>query len=178
MPKPFDGLDLSKFWNISEYSERNHTDISPTDEMISSTEQALGFKIPQSYIELSKYQNGGIPNNCFHRTAEPTSWSSTHVAISSISAIGKGKLYSLCGKLGSDFMIQEWGYPPIGIYFGDCPSAGHDMICLDYRNCGSKGEPTVVHVDQEFDYKVTFVAGTFEAFIRGLQPESDFPDED
>lgn len=71
-------------------------------------------------------------------------------------------------------MIDEWGYPAIGVYFGDCPSAGHDMICLDYRKCGPDGKPEVVHVDQEWDYKITYLAKDFEAFIRGLTSERNF----
>lgn len=42
------------------------------------------------------------------------------------------------------------------------------MIMLDYSACGKTGEPTVVHVDQEDDYRVTFLAPDFESFIRGL----------
>lgn len=42
---------------------------------------------------------------------------------------------------------------------------------LDYRHCGKDGEPEVVHVDQEFDYEITFLAPNFETFIRGLVSE-------
>jgi hypothetical protein len=31
---------------------------------------------------------------------------------------------------GSRFWIEVWGYPELGVYFGDCPSAGHDMIAM------------------------------------------------
>ena len=70
--------------------------------------------------------------------------------------------------------MEEWGYPDIGIYFADCPSAGHDMLCLDYRECGPDGEPRVVHVDLESDYTITLVADSIEAFLRGLQNDDAF----
>ena len=67
--------------------------------------------------------------------------------------------------------MAEWGYPAIGVYFADCPSGGHDLLCLDYRSCGPGGEPAVVHVDQERGYKVTLVAPDFESFVRGLESD-------
>ena len=82
-------------------------------------------------------------------------------------------------SLGSQFMIDEWEYPAIGVAICDCPSAGHDMIFLDYRACGPQGEPAVVHVDQENDYKITHLTDSFEEFVRGLEHESLYdPDED
>jgi hypothetical protein len=68
-----------------------------------------------------------------------------------------------------------WDYPEIGVYFADCPSAGHHMVCLDYRSCGPSGEPAVVHVDQDWDYKITAVATDFESFILGLEGDEAFP---
>ena len=47
------------------------------------------------------------------------------------------------------FWIEEWDDPAIGIYFADCPLAGHDMFCLHYRDCGAGAESKVVHVDQK-----------------------------
>ena len=82
------------------------------------------------------------------------------VAITSIMGIGCDKIYAICGTPGSQFMIDEWGYPPIGVAICDCPSAGHDMIFLDYRACGPKGEPQVVHIDQERGYTITLLADT------------------
>ena len=75
-------------------------------------------------------------------------------------------------------MIEEWGYPDIGIAICDCPSAGHDMVFLDYRECGPHGEPGVVHIDQEDDYLITPLADTFEEFVRGLVDEEDYDDEE
>lgn len=101
--------------------------------------------------------------------SESTSWADDHVAITGVFSIGSEKCNSLCGAQGSRFWIDHWGYPAIGIYFADCPSAGHDMFCLDYRGCGHTGEPEVVHVDQERDYRITRVAPDFESFVRGLE---------
>ena len=174
---PFEGFDFTNFWDDNEYALKEYVSGLPSDELIASVEEELGYKLPAAYIWLMKQHNGGIPvNNCYP-TDEPTSWAEDHVAITGILGIGREKSCSLCGELGSQFMIDEWGYPAIGVAICDCPSAGHDMIFLDYRACGPQGEPAVVHVDQENDYKITHLADSFEEFIRGLEPESAF-DED
>ncbi len=166
--KIFQDFDFSDFWDDTEYSLKEYVDESPTDELILSIEQELGYKLPASYIELMKLHNGGTPKNCCFPTTERTSWAENHCAITGIMGIGRTKTYSLCGDLGSQFIIDEWQYPNTGVFICDCPSAGHDMIMLDYEKCGKDGEPVVVHVDQEWDYKKTFLAKDFETFIRGL----------
>ena len=171
MKKYFENIDLNSFWDDCEYSLDEYVEEYPTDDMINAVEKELGYKLPASYIELMKLHNGGIPNNCCYPTNEKTSWAEDHIAITGIMGIGRTKTYSLCGDLGSQFMMDEWGYPDTGVYICDCPSAGHDMVMLDYSNCGKDGEPEVVHVDQEWDYKKTFLAKDFETFIRGLVNE-------
>ena len=161
-------MDFNDFWKNSEYALEEYVNEYPTNELIASIEKELGYKLPKFYIEMMKFQNGGIPKNTSFLTKEATSWARDHVAITGILGIGREKTYSLCGELGSQFMIDEWGYPNIGICICDCPSAGHDMIMLDYRKNGRHGEPEVIHVDQELDYKITFLAKNFETFINGL----------
>ena len=119
----------------------------PDEETISEVEKRLGYRLPAAYIELCHHCNGGGFNRDCFPTMEETSWAEDHVAITAYSAIGPDTANSLCGSCGSQFMIEEWGYPPIGIVFGQCPSAGHDVIMLDYCECGPEGEPQVVHVD-------------------------------
>jgi hypothetical protein len=174
MSRYFEDFDFDDFWDDSEYSQSEYIEIYPTDELITSIEKEIGgYKLPESYIELMKMHNGGIPAyTCF--PTEETSWAEDHIAITGIMGIGRTKPYSLCGQLGSNFMIEEWGYPKIGICIADTPSAGHDMIMLDYRLCGKEGEPQVVHVDQEQDYKITFLAETFEMFIESLVDEEEY----
>ncbi len=171
--------DLADFWSTDalEDQHRSYIEAPPTPEVIASVEAELGHRLPASYIELMRVQNGGLPRRTCHPTAEPTSWAEDHVAISGLMGIGREKTYSLCGSLGSQFMIDEWGYPALGVYFGECPSAGHDMVALDYRACGPQGEPCVVHVDQEHDYRVTWLAPDFATFVRGLQPEEAFAED-
>lgn len=174
MTKFFADFDLESFWKLSDYALKEYVGAPLTDELVISIERELGYKLPASYLELMRFQNGGIPKRTSHRTKEPTSWAHDHIAITGFYSIGKDKQYSLCGQVGSKFWMEEWGYPPIGVYFADCPSAGHDMLCLDYRACGPSGEPKVAHVDQERDYKVVLVAENFETFIRGLEDASAF----
>ncbi len=173
--QPFAGFDLDSFWEAnSEYIIKDILSQPADDEMIASIEQELGYKLPQSYIALMKTQNGGVPVNTSFPTTESTSWAEDHISITSIMGIGRQKTYSLAGDLGSRFMIEEWGYPDLGVVICDCPSAGHDVVMLDYRFCGPEGEPSVVHVDQEGDYEITYLAHSFEAFVRDLVNDEVF----
>jgi hypothetical protein len=173
----FDDFDFDDFWDKSDDVDADYTDDPLTPEKVRVVEEELGFRLPKAYVEFMQRQNGGIPLRTNHRTAEPTSWAKDHVAITGLFSIGDARENSLCGECGSQFWLDEWGYPPIGVYFADCPSAGHDMLCLDYSDCGTDGEPRVVHVDQERDYKITLVAPSFESFVRGLEDDEAFEDD-
>jgi hypothetical protein len=164
----FKDFDFSNFWDDDEYALKEYVGDTVVAAAIESIERELGYKLPAAYIEMIKQHNGGMPKLTCFPTTESTSWAEDHVAITGIWGIDRKKSYSLCGDMGSKFMIDEWGYPQTGIYICDCPSAGHDLILLDYSNCGVNGEPEVVHVDQESDYKKTWLAKDFETFIRGL----------
>jgi SMI1-KNR4 cell-wall len=174
MKKYFVDFDFSEFWDDSKYALKTYVSRPPSDALIAEIEGELGYKLPGSYIALMKLHNGGIPSKLNFPTDESTSWAEDHIAITGIFGIGRDKDYSLGGGLGSQFWMGDWGYPNIGVYFADCPSAGHDMILLDYSKCGKNGEPEVVHVDQEADYKKTFLAKDFETFIRGLVGEEEY----
>ena len=173
--RTLNGLDLHSFWESSEYASREYVGAPCTPELVAEVEDRLGYRLPEAYVALAMSQNGGTPARTSHRTATRTSWAEDHIAITGIFSIGCDKPSSLCGESGSRFYIEEWGYPDIGVYFADCPSAGHDMLCLDYRACGPQGEPSVVHVDQELDYAITPVAPSFESFLRGLEDIDSAP---
>lgn len=160
----FEDFDFTNFWEDSQYARTEYIGNRATDELIASVEQELGYKLPASYIELVKQQNGGIPAYMYCPVENGCA-----MEISGLFGVDRNKPCSLCGEVGSQFMIDEWGYPAIGVAICDCPSAGHDMVFLDYRECGPLGEPKVVHIDQEADFKITLLAENFESFIRGLK---------
>ena len=175
---PFEDFDFTDFWDDCSYSEKDYIDEYPTDEVIAEIEAKLGYKLPQSYIKLCRMHNGGLVMKGGCPCDKATSWSSDHVGVTGIMGIGFNKTYSICGEVGSRFMIEEWGYPDIGVAICDCPSAGHDMIFLDYSLCGPQGEPEVVHIDQENEYNITYLANDFEEFIRMLVNEEELEEDE
>ncbi len=159
----FDDYDFSDFWENTKIA--GYETNAPDDAVIEEIETELGYKLPESYVQLMKQHNGGMVRKCrFPFSDDPDD----SFYISSILGIGREK-YSLCGKFGSRFWIEEWGYPEIGIAVCDTASAGHDMVFLDYRECGPEGEPKVVVIDQEYDYRITPLADSFEEFVLRLR---------
>ena len=164
----FENVDLTDFWSDCEVAEEYLSE-PVTDEMIQAIEDELGYKLPASYIYLMKQHNGGEPK----RQCCADIYGKHIYEIEGIYGIGKTKDCSLGGWMGTKHWVEEWGYPDIGIAICDCPSAGHEMIFLDYRECGKNGEPQVVHIDQEGDYEITVLASNFEEFISKLSYEEE-----
>ena len=167
-------FDFNGFWKDDEYSLANYVEEPPSDELILEIEQELGYKLPQSYVALMKQHNGGLTHKTCYPMTGHTGWADDHTAIRGIKGIGRIKIYSLCGQAGSQYMINEWGYPQIGVMICDTPAGGHTIIMLDYRKCGKDGEPEVVLVDEEDNYSINFVAKDFETFVRGLVTPDNF----
>ena len=123
-----------------------------SDEELKETEKAIGWKLPQSYIELLKIQNGGMIN--YNEFEE--SWLSSIYGISS-DMNGLAAMY--------DNWINEWEYPNIGIPFGETQSAGHDMYFMDFGTVDENGEPRIVLIDNEMDNSIAVVADNLEEFL-------------
>jgi hypothetical protein len=155
-------------WEFGEQVASEYHERAPSAEDIRSIESELGYRLPAGYVALARNHNGGILRRNAHASPSPTTWAEDHVAITGIFAIGRTAPASLCGSNGQRLWLEEWGYPALGVYFADTPSAGHDLIALDYTVCGPNGEPSVVHVDQEVGYAATELANSFDAFIAGL----------
>ena len=105
-----------------------------TDEMIARAEQKIGYRMPASYLELLRFQNGGV-------IRDDDCWLTAIYGIGEIAEAENG-----LEDMFENWM-DEWEYPRIGIPFGETQSGGHDLYFLDCRNPGADGEPPVVHVE-------------------------------
>ena len=56
----FGDIDLTKLFDPDSEYGKSYVFGELTDEMIARAEQTLGYKMPASYIELLKVQNGVI----------------------------------------------------------------------------------------------------------------------
>ena len=139
--------------------EPYYTGPNLTDAMVASAEESVGYRLPTSYIELLRVQNGGVPTRRCFRTDFETSWAPTYFEITGILGVG------FRGIEKSPYLIKEWGYPNIGIVFCDTPSAGPDTVMLDYRS-GST-EPAVAYVGE--DRVPHVVAPSFIDFVQRLE---------
>ena len=156
-------FDWSGFWNDVDYAFESYIGKPVTDKDIKDAETELGYTLPAAYIELLKHHNGGVLNkNCFINNDGEC------VYVTGIYGIDRDKKNSIFGEFGNEFWISKWEYPPIGVVVADTISGGHDMIFLDYRECGPTGDPKVVQVDQEGDYSITLLADSFGDFIKQL----------
>ena len=156
-------FDWTGFWNDVDYAFESYIGKPVTDKDIKDAEAELGYTLPAAYIELLNNHNGGVLNkNCFINNVGDC------VYVTGIYGIDRDKKHSIFGQFGNEFWISKWKSPPIGIVVADTISGGHDMIFLDYRECGPTGEPKVVRVDQEGDYSITLLADNFGDFIKNL----------
>lgn len=173
----FEGFDFSSFWEDSLYAQKEYVGDALDEEMIRQAEEELGYKLPASYLFLLKQQNGGIPNKCVFPLAKPRDYDDS-VVITGLYGIDRKKPYSLCGEFGNELWLEEWQYPAIGVAVCGTITGGHDMVFLDYRECGNCGEPKVSWVilldEEEEDYEIVPLAENFEAFICGLMEGGTF----
>ena len=169
---------LKGLWYHDEFSLREYVGKTVINEDFEKVERELGYRLPESYKTLMRIQNGGeLRKNTFQGPFR-RSWSRGFFDVHYIYGVDSSSDYSLCGKFGHKFWIEKWKYPNIGIAICGSVSGGHDMIFLDYSDCGPEGEPCVVHIDQEGDYEITYLADNFKDFIDGLFSDEEYEDED
>jgi len=145
-----------------------------TAEMVGHAEEILGYKLPQSYLDILFLQNGGYFEKTAFLTESPIKWDECYVSCYLLYGIGGTN--GIDADTGSRYLIGEWDYPNIGVVIS---SEGHTAFMLDYSSCGPNGEPGVVYVDTDPEVRVSSLASTFSAFIAALtdEPDDDSDDE-
>ncbi|MFB7453276.1 SMI1/KNR4 family protein [Streptomyces sp. NPDC056194] len=145
---------------------------SLTDAVVRDAQQRLGVRLPVALLELLRVRDGGVVADAWdaYPTAEPTSWSDDHVPFDVLMGIGEDD--DRLSVLDSAYLIEEWGLPsPLVLLSGD----GHTWIALDYRTCGTDGEPSVAWFDVEDESELP-LAGDFRTFVEGLTAAESFDD--
>ena len=144
---------MKNIWDIDEEKEKL------TDYMVRNAEEKLGVKLPSSYIELCRIQNGGYITYDAFPTSVPTGWADDHINVDHIRGIEEE------GILSNDYYIEEWELPKdIILLCGD----GHTWTAMDYRQ--TKENPPIIYIDLEWgdDLFILELAPNFEAFLDGL----------
>jgi len=147
-----------------------------TDDMVATAEERLGVRLPRSYVDLLRLRNGGEPVRHCYPVKFPNSWAADHIDVGALLGIGNGE-WSIDAKAYGErpfsaYLIDEWGYPAIGVVICSTPSGGHDTVMLDYSGDGE--EPSVVYVDE--DRVPRRIAAAFDEFIANLiacPPDND-----
>lgn len=148
------------------------------DTLVSQVEQALGVKLPESYIALMKKWNGGglpeeyqiligndIPENLEYYLGDGF-W-----ALNAIAGISSNK-NNHAGIIYATQTAREWGVPDKVVALdGDA----HTWVALDYRS--NMNEPKVIFI--ETDNFLSFdIATNFQALIDQIIPSSQIYDHD
>ncbi|MEK4502276.1 SMI1/KNR4 family protein [Bacillus sp. FSL R12-0069] len=143
------------------WADDDYLKLAPiNDELIKKAEEVLNVKLPESYINLLKEQNGGTLRLDTYPTSEPNSWADDHVNVSGLYGISFDENES--SILESRYLIREWEMPEnIILLSGD----GHTWIALDYRNVAEN--PPVIFIDNEVE-QIIELAPNFESFLQNL----------
>lgn len=137
-----------------------------TDRMLAAAEARLGVKLPESYVELMRVQNGGVPVDQAFPCDIKTDWADDHVPVQQIYGVGEE------GILQSPYLIEEWGLPKeIVVFSGD----GHMWLAMDYRTVES--EPPILFVDADNE-RIVPIASSFADFLTGLYTADLSEDEE
>lgn len=170
----FEGFDFEGLWNNHPEAIRAGQGPELTDEMILAVEQELGYKLPESYIWLMKRRNGGFLKRTDFLLGYELPIVGDRTMMRQLYHINMNNSFSaINGEYGTKFLVEDWGYPDIGVAIGVGFFGEHEIFFLDYRECGPQGEPKVSHVDQECDYRITVLADNFEEYIRKLVESND-----
>jgi len=144
------------------------------------TEKALGVKLPEAFVEVLKERNGGpLRLTTFTMKTKPPrkmdSISGRNYHVGSLSGIHPTHADGLTQRTETarGWEVEQGLFPLDG--------DGHYWLCLDYRECGPRGEPGITHWEQgdpridapDPSNPTCRVADSFEELILGLRRAPD-----
>lgn len=141
-----------------------------TDELLDTVERQLGVRLPESLVQLLRFQNGGLLRVCF---PESRNYSISHFLIRGIGP-GSGRIEKAAWwHEDPDFPSRPVGAEWVIPFDGD----GHWDLCLDYRRSptdpsGLRTDPAIIVIDSELDPE-TFVGESFDEYLGQLVPAED-----
>lgn len=153
--KFFEGIDIEPLFDNESDWGRKHNFPAPSEELIKRAEEAIGYKLPESYLRFLALQNGGIIKSGSY-------WCDQIIGIPEDPDNDDGLVDTF------ELRREEWEDAPIGVPIGYTQSGGHDMYYLDYRKVDENGEPRVVRMDNEGGNIIYSVAPNFTEFIRKI----------
>lgn len=132
-----------------------------TKRAVTSAQKRLGVRLPESYLEALRIQNGGHLRRERHVSG---------TSLRSIDGISDNRPFRDWSE-EKEFMTEAEidtipdidGLIPIS---GD----GHEYVCFDYRRSGPQGEPSITRVDVESFTGTTPIADSFADLIADLIP--------
>lgn len=143
-------------------------DAPPLDnQMIKSAEETIGLRLPESYIDVLRYRNGGLlRRNEYPLYFEPLGM---NLRIALLMGIGGESSIDTKTRLPylSEFLLRQWGWPGPAVVISQF---GHSGYILDYKSRCDNGEPSVVYLYGERTAEVLPVELNvgFASFISAL----------
>jgi len=144
---------LKNIWQRPIYLPYLQPDL--TNELVQEAESIIGYKLPASYIELLKTQNGGYIR--YKLNLYPHN-----------SIFGIGPHYPSITKLDWTDLKEYVSFELEGLvpFDGD----GHWYLCFDFRKNSS--EPQITYIDTESDSEEV-IAENFPSYLSQLKFETD-----
>ena len=147
-------MKLYSIWKVPKYLPYTHEIL--TDEILNNAEKKLGVKLPKTYIQLLKIQNGGYIN-----------YTISNIQHSQIYGIG-GHSPSILQNNWSEIKSEKILHFELNgiIPFDD---DGYCFLCFDYRK--NRIDPQIIYVDVDKN-TVEVIAENFDAYLELLEFES------
>ena len=144
--------DIKSIWQVPKYLPFIQPDL--TEDLIKQAELKIGFKLPEKYLELLKFQNGGYIRFTLKDTIHRQ-----------IFGIGPNYPSIIDYEWLKDY--EDLSFDTINLFPFD--GDGHWNICLDYRK--NKINPEITYVDLEEDFE-KLIASNFDEYLNQLELET------